>query len=118
MTTQACLFGEAGSDSRDIVRGASFSLPGKHVRLHRHAARELRQHTNLSKVLPNFLLLGTLCFPLLANDFRDIRVIETWIATDDGLLVMLSVKDKRYKAVSSRSKLHRKQRVACFFVYK
>jgi hypothetical protein len=58
--------------------------------------------TNLSKVLPHFLFLVALGFPLLANDLRDVRIVESWITTDDGLLVVLPIKDKRYKGVSGR----------------
>lgn len=56
--------------------------------------------TNLSKILPNLLFLVTFGFPLLANDLRNVRIVESWIATDDSLLVVLPIKDKRYKGVS------------------
>ena len=56
--------------------------------------------THLSKVLPDFLLLVTLGLPLLTNDLGDVRIIESWITTDDTLLMVLPIKDKRYKAVS------------------
>lgn len=56
--------------------------------------------TDLSKILPDFLFLVTLSFPLLANDFGNVRVVQSWISTDDVLLMMLSVEDKRYKEVS------------------
>lgn len=63
------------------------------------AARETKI-TNLSKVLPDFLFLVTFGLPLLANNLGNVRIAESWIATDDSLLMVLPIKDKRYKGVS------------------
>jgi hypothetical protein len=56
--------------------------------------------TNLSKILPNFLGLFTLSFPLLTNNLRNVGIIESRVASDDSLLVVLPIKDKCYKEVS------------------
>lgn len=56
--------------------------------------------TNLSEVLPNFLLLVAFGFPLLTNDLGNVGIVESWIVADDGLLMVLPIKDKCYKGVS------------------
>jgi hypothetical protein len=56
--------------------------------------------TNLSKLLPNLLGLFTLSFPLLTNDLGNVGVIESRIASDDSLLMVLPIKDECYKEVS------------------
>lgn len=61
----------------------------------------LQDVTNLSKILPDLFGLFALSFPLLANDLRNIGVIESRVASDDGLLMVLPIKDKCYKEVSS-----------------
>lgn len=71
---------------------------------------KVRSRTYLSKVLPKLLLFVRLAFPLLTNDFGDLRIVQTWIATDDFLLMVLPIKDERYKGVSGCSNSRRKQR--------
>jgi len=61
--------------------------------------RVLRGDTNLCKILPNFFRLFTFSFPLLTNDLGNIGVVESRMASDYGLLVMLPIKDKCYKEV-------------------
>ncbi len=56
--------------------------------------------TNLSKVLPDLFLFVTFRFPLLPNDLGNVRIVQTWVATDNVLLMVLSIEDERYKEVS------------------
>jgi hypothetical protein len=59
----------------------------------------LRDDTNLSKILPNLLRLLTFSFPTLTYDLGNIRIVESRITSDYGLLVVLPIKDKCYKEV-------------------
>jgi hypothetical protein len=56
--------------------------------------------TDLGKILPNLLGLFAFSFPLFANNLRDIRIIEAGMASYNCLLVVLPIKNKRYKAIS------------------
>jgi hypothetical protein len=50
--------------------------------------------------LPNLFGLVTFSIPLLTNNFGNVGVVEIRIASNDGLLVMLPIKDKSYKEIS------------------
>jgi hypothetical protein len=69
--------------------------------------------TNLCEVLPNFLLIFTLSFPLLTNNFGNVRIIQARIAGDDGLLMVLPIKNKRYKESAAGQDV-RKQELMAF----
>lgn len=51
----------------------------------------------LRQILPDPFLSFAFSFPPLTDDLRDLRVCETWIAGNDGLLVVLTIKNKSYK---------------------
>jgi hypothetical protein len=97
MMHRAYQLDEVGSGSRGTVRDVWLSLP---VQVVRRISIMVRNTTDLSKILPNLLRLLTFGFPLLSDYFRNVRIIETRIASNDGLLVVLSIKDKCYKEVS------------------
>lgn len=48
----------------------------------------------LRKILPNLLLLFTFSFPLFTDNLGDVGIVEIRIASGNGLLVMLSIKDE------------------------
>ena len=50
--------------------------------------------TYLCQVLPDLLLFLALSFPLLTNDFGNIRVVKARVAGNYGLLVVLPIKNK------------------------
>jgi hypothetical protein len=52
--------------------------------------------------LPNLLLLVTFSLPLLTDDLGDIRIVKTRITSSNSLLVVLPIKDERYRFVVSR----------------
>jgi hypothetical protein len=54
--------------------------------------------TNLRKILPNLLLLFTFSFPLFTDNLGDVGIVEIRIASGNGLLVMLSIKDECYES--------------------
>ena len=54
--------------------------------------------TNLRKILPNLLLLFTFSFPLFTDDLGNVGIVEIRIASGNGLLVMLSIKDECYES--------------------
>lgn len=56
-----------------------------------------RDDTDLSKILPNLLLLLTFSFPLLPNNLGNVRIIEPRFARSNSLLVVLPIKNKCYK---------------------
>jgi hypothetical protein len=63
--------------------------------------------------LPNLLLLFTFRFPLFTDNFRNIGIIEARIASNDGLLVVLSIKDKCCNTLAADQNV-RKQRPLSF----
>jgi hypothetical protein len=67
----------------------------------------------LCEVLPNFLLLFTFCFPLLTNDFGNVRIVEARVASNDSLLVVLPIKDESYQESAAEQDV-RKQRALSF----
>jgi hypothetical protein len=76
----------------------------------------LREDTNLCKILPNFFRLFVFSFPLLTNDLGNIGVVESRIASDYGLLVVLPIKDKCYKEVRScGTRRTNKESILCSF---
>jgi hypothetical protein len=56
--------------------------------------------TDLCKVLPNLFRFFTFSFPLLTDNLGNIRIVKARIAGDNGLLMVLPIKDKCYKGVS------------------
>jgi hypothetical protein len=50
--------------------------------------------------LPNLFRLFTFGFPLLPDDLGDVRIVKTRISGNDGLLMVLPIKDKCYKEVN------------------
>jgi hypothetical protein len=50
--------------------------------------------------LPNLFRFLAFGFPLFTNYLRDVGIVEPRVVSDDRLLMMLPIKDKRYKEVS------------------
>jgi hypothetical protein len=67
----------------------------------------------LRKVLPNLLLLFTFGLPLFTDNFRNVGIIETRVAGNDGLLVVLPIKDKCCNTLAADQDV-RKQRPLSF----
>jgi hypothetical protein len=55
---------------------------------------------DLCKILPNLFRRFTFSFPLLTNNLGNVRIVQTRMAGNDSLLMMLPIKDKCYKEVS------------------
>jgi hypothetical protein len=67
--------------------------------------------------LPNFFLLYTFSFPLLANNFGNVRIVKAGVASNDVLLVMLPIKNKSYQESTAEQDV-RKQRALSFVHFK
>jgi hypothetical protein len=109
---QAFLDDEAGSDSQDTDYDASVFLP-KRCKYWKEAAANT---TYLSEILPDLLCIIVLSLPLFPNDLGYFRVGDARVASDDGVLVVLAIKDERYKEASVVSPRMRPQTKKIFFV--
>jgi hypothetical protein len=63
--------------------------------------------------LPDFFLFFTLSFPLLTNDFGNVRIVEARVLSNDSLLVVLPIKNKSYQESAVEQDV-RKQRALSF----
>lgn len=106
--------GGAGIDNRDIVGDALLSPPAQNVRHQLGDGYQGSNTTYLCKILPNLFLLVAFSLPLFADDLRNLRICESRIAGDDGMLVVLAIKNKCYKE-SAAEQYVRKQRHASLF---
>lgn len=80
--------------SQGIARDAYLSLPNES----QLSGRALHFVTTYQRqILPHLLDSVALCLPLFPDDFGDIRIRKPGICGGDGMLVVLSIKDKCYK---------------------
>ena len=94
---------EAGSDIQDIVADVELSPPNNHVKCRLGRSRTI---SYVCKSFPLVLHSVRFSLPLLAYDLGNLWVSKSRMMGYDGLLMVLPIKDERYKESATVNKLH------------